>query len=483
MASETWEKRLCNLIKKYKPSADAASFRNQYREAVSEASTKGRVDAGVLLEAREYLEAWVSPSPPESTTAYRQWQKVYEARKSHIPVSILEAFLRRVPATPANTVDWESFMLSCPNASLIDVILDRRLVREQDLNMMVEARPVEFYESVALDVVLQRSSLRNLCPLWDECITGRPRPRGLMSREKVLVHCYSLLPGEEGNESMVSCLVNRSSDREKVLEFILDDHTAAVRLCRHLVFGPLSDAPNIDGKPKPIEDVLLAWVSRCEAELESGDESRAATAALVLAMIRLSTLIHTSEARVKSKQDRLAQAVGRATERATLRVLQKVEADLESGAANTPLSVLGNELHRAVQEYVRRLRVGTRQWEDSPERALRYERHLGSKRVIQQVLAALDEHLDENCLRDALEVALFNSGVRALGSVNERVSFNTQVHQAEVPGILPGDPVIVTRSGRCLGDDEDRLVLVKTRVRPATGCETDEIPEAQHDER
>jgi hypothetical protein len=481
MPSQAWEKRLCSLIKKYKPSADLASFRNDYREAVFQAAADNKLDKAapsLLLEARDYLEAWASPSPPEASTAYGQWQKLYQAGKSCLPVAVLETILRRFPAVPDGTVDWGPFLLGCSDGRLIDVLLDRRLVREHDLNGLAQARPAEFHESVALDVALERSLLSNPRPVWDECARGKPRPRGLLSRERVLLHCYSLLPGEEGNERMASFLVSRPQERAMLLDLLLGDHPSAVRLCRYLALGPPSTACNGPGNgADAIQDILLGWVSRCEAEVEKGAVSKAATASLVLALIRLASL-SCPKGEGTNGDRRLGGAAGRATERATVHVLQKVEGDLSSHLADATLSVRGGELYRTVQEYLRRLPVGTRRGEDSPERALRYERYLGSKQVIEQVLAALDEPLDEGGLRDALEVALFNCGVRSLGNLNERLSFDAHAHEADTAGVLPGDLVTVIRPGRCLGDGEERVVLVKARVQPAPGNETLALPGA-----
>jgi hypothetical protein len=59
--------------------------------------------------------------------------------------------------------------------------------------------------------------------------------------------------------------------------------------------------------------------------------------------------------------------------------------------------------------------------------------------------------------------------VRQLGEAGEQVRFDVHAHRAETAGVLPDDPVVIAQPGRCLGDDADRVVLVKASVRPAPG--------------
>ena len=61
MTSVAWENRLCNLIKKLKPSADLAAFRNDYRDTLQRASANGHLakgDVTLLLEARPRVFSW-----------------------------------------------------------------------------------------------------------------------------------------------------------------------------------------------------------------------------------------------------------------------------------------------------------------------------------------------------------------------------------------------------------------------------------------
>ena len=463
MRSEAWENRLCNLIRKFKSSCDVGSFRNDYRDVVAQ-SGASRAKADLLLQARECLEAWFSLTLPEPPLAYEQWHMLYNARagKDRIPESVLEALLRRLPAAEHGAQYWEEFLLRCEAKRLVYALLNHRLVRRQDLNKLVQKKPAEFYHSVVLDVMVERSALKVSRPLWDECTRGGPRPPGLLSREQLLVRCYSMSAGKKHDDWMLAFLLNYPQDREVVLDMLLGERETAVRFCRYLTFGQLPDSGRRSRKEaNRIPELLMTWMCKCEAVLENEIGARNVVASFVLALIRL-CLLAGGKPPVGSQ---LAEATGRTAGEAVRRVLREIEGDRSSPAAGTVLVLVGDELYGWVQDYLRRLPVGRRSGAESPERALRYERYLGIRTSLQQILSAMDEPLEEGQLRDAIEVALFNCGLRPIGAVGEQGVFDPHSHEAETPGVLSGDSVIITRAGRRLGDEVEGLVLRKARVR------------------
>jgi len=468
MVSEKVENRLCNLIKQYKPSSDQALFSTNYHDVVSKASATGEVDeieAKLLLQAKLYLEDWVNSSQPDAARAITQWQELYEAGKYRLRDSLFEALLRRFPTVEPGALSWEAFLLNCLDERLVEVLLGRRLIREEELRRLAETRPAQFYQSAALDVAIERAFLKTFLPIWDECVRGKERPAGLMRKEEVLVRCYRLLPVAEGNERMVAYLLDSPRPQEEVFRLLLDDQEAAQRLCRFLLSGgQAAGAPGQAERANRMLDLLVRWVVLCETELQKGTRPRALSASFVLALVRLA-LLAAVEGAAGSQLTELGEKAARATENALGDMLQKTEQDRLSISAEAVVVLRGGELHRVLQDYLRKLPIGARGREQSPERALRYERYQGSKEVIEQVLLALEEPLDEGGLSDALEVALFNSGVRPLGVVGEHVSFDIHAHEAETPGVVPGDPVIVTRAGRYLGEPGGGLVLTKAKVR------------------
>ena len=469
MTTVLWEKKLCNLIKKYKPASNDAAFRNEYRDVLSlEEARKKLGSAGIdlLIQARDLIEAWASPNPTDPVVAFEQWQKLYDAGWKAIPAPVLESFLRKLPPATHGVVDWEPFIFSCTDARLIDVLLERRLVREQDLIIMAERKPDTFYRSAALDVMMERKTFRIPRTLWDQCVQRNPRPFGLMTREETLIHCYARTPGEVENERMCQYLLDTPTDREKVFRKLLEHREAALRLCCHLTFGVLN--AEMLGRTAALTNVdvlLVIWIVQSQVELEKGDVRTAETAAIIVATARLFSLVRDASASV-DKPKELREESARVEQKAVLKALKKLEKGRSSSAAETVWVLLGKELLQVIQDYLKQLHIGTDTGQESPERALRLERYMGSKQVIELVLSAMAESNDEGELRDSLEVALFNCGVRPLGNIGDEVPFDVHSHEAEVPGVLPDDPVIVTCPGRLLGENNEGYVILKAKIRP-----------------
>jgi len=454
MATEKWEKRICQLIKRLKSSSDEASFRNDFHDAVTRAIDQGKLtgtDADLLFEARSYLEGWTTSPAPDPLVAASQWMKIYEAGQNRIPETILEALLRRFPESPLNAEQLRTFVLQCSHPSLIEVLLDRRLVRSQHLNELTQTHPAEFYQSAAFDVMTERHALQGAGPLWEECARGKARPDGLMTRERAIVSVYASFPEDDGNERLVALLLAGAVNADGVLGALLNVEQAALRFCRYIAFGRSHES---------IEQISLNWIGRCQVEFQKGLGQKSQTVWLVLAMLRLSCLVQFED------RKRLTEQTAALSQHSILQVLQKMEEDCTSGVGDVPLVVLAKELHEAVQEHVRRLPTGTSRADDSPERALRFERYRGSKEVIEQILHAMEAPIEASALRDALEVSLFNCGVRPLGEAGEQVHFDVNVHEAETSAVLVGDAVVISHVGRSLGEGQERLVLRKAKVRP-----------------
>ncbi|MBA4157052.1 MAG: hypothetical protein H0X65_06205 [Gemmatimonadetes bacterium] len=465
--SDSWDNRLCNLIKKYSSSSSpGATFVNEYRAIVSRASEQGSIsseDANLLLKARSLVELWSGTPAPDLKAAWEQWLSLYETGKDRLPASVLECFLRRLPRGETKGIDWAAFLLGCSEKWVIEGVL--RLLKPADVNRIAKAKPTEFYRSTLFDVVLERPAYKCPPPLWKEMGRGHARPADLRPAEEVVVRCYTA-NRKEGDKHLLATLAQTPDLRKPVLAELLEDHDAASRFCRFLVFdAPAPGSRGRKGKAHPVKDVLRDWMEVCENALGREDPTRR-TAALVFALIRLSPLAARNGKSGRQEAPDTALAA-RTSERKILQALRSAEQQGASSGGDDALVVHGDELFRAVQEYLRGLPAGSRSGQDSPQRALRYERYMGRKEVVLQLLAALEECPGDSQLHDELEVVLFNSGVRMLGSEGEETEFDVHAHQPEASGILPGDRVRITRPGRALGEGEEQVVLVKAGVLPA----------------
>src|SRR5690242_7272812 len=98
MTAQKWEKRVCNLIKNYKPTSNVAAFRNEYGDVVRVAAAEKKIrieDAELLMRARDFLEEWANSTTPGPPSAFEQWRELYDAGKNTIPGSVWESILKR----------------------------------------------------------------------------------------------------------------------------------------------------------------------------------------------------------------------------------------------------------------------------------------------------------------------------------------------------------------------------------------------------
>jgi hypothetical protein len=455
-----WDKRVGNLIGRYKPEADIASFRNQYRDAVRDglASTRIRQSGyDLLLQAREYLESWLAADSPDPADVFRQWRQLYENGRETVPITILESLLRRLPNLDAG-VQWEEFILRCSHSKLVQVLLDRHFSSPEKLNELAKTKSSAFYQSAAFDVLIDRKQLGDATSLWVQCAKGTKRPLGLLSANEAIVHCYAAIPGTKGDELIVSLLLNSAEISGRILELLFNHRPEAMRLCRYLI----STTPARQKSAKDPDDLLTDWVARCLAEISKGRDPGCTTASLILGSIRLYAFSEqdaTTGMLSKDSWDAASDAMA-----GTARSILK---EMEAGTSRRTAPILvvrGDELYSMVQDYLRELPSGNSTGEEAPERALKFERYRGIKQVLEHVLHAMQEPRDEGRLRDALEVAMFNCDVRSLGVEGEQTAFDGRLHETEATGVLPGDPVVVTHSGRQLGDTDDAMVLTRAKV-------------------
>ena len=454
-----WETRLNNLIKKHNATIDGAAFRNQFRDLTAEAAR--RLPAGsleLLTQIRDVLEQWVASDPPPPSTARDQFLQLLRDARGNVPDSTLYALARRLPNS-AEPSDWTSFILQSRDAQLMRIFLNTGVIRAETLRTLAQERPEELYLSAGLDALLERNTVAQLPGIWRECEKGAARPPSLLPREAVVVRLYANSTKEQADSQMLALLVRRTVDQKAVFELLLDDQSSALRLCRYLLFGHSTKRVKPE-RATAVSNLLTNWLQVCD--IASGAKSKQTTATLVAALIRLAGFEYSEAPSVSGPWAAAAQM----TEKAILRVLQDDDTSSRD-ATQTIFTITGRELHWLLQQHLNRVPQNTIADGVPHNLAAKHERYLGSKEVIVQVLNALDEVPASGALPDALEVALFNCGVRALGDVGATTQFNPHWHQADAPGILSGEPVVIARPGRMLGRQDDGVVLRKAIVRRA----------------
>lgn len=459
--------RLCNLVRRYRPGEEDASFRNRYREIVGEVGAclgLQEEDVDLLMRARECLEDWASPAPPEARQVLRQWLELYESGKSRLPTAILAAFLSRLPGVPRKTPEWASFILQIGERELVETLLARRFTRVSDLVLLAQDRPAEFYGSAALDVLVHR---RKSVPrsVWTPLIRGERRPSGLLSGAEALLRSYLLDRRTDADRWLTTFLGECPQEiRESLLTTALDIPAVAVRVSRYLASNHGAEGRGKGARhSRPAEVVLRDWIAVCQRALQE-DGSAAQTAIVALGFVTLSRVAHAL-ASGKDASSAEMPCPSDLAEGAVLKALRRAQAIRPESSSTFVFVVRGDEVYRAVQRFLDDLPLSAVAQEETPERARRWERFVGRREVVQELVSALEDLRDDASLRDAVEVALFNAGVRVYGAPGERVLFDARYHEPLEPGIVPGDPVVVTRPGRKIGEEAEGIVVVKAKVR------------------
>lgn len=452
MTSREWEKRIAKIVRNYDVTKDVGVLRNEYRSAAMSGAPNAGL-AQVLLEARDHLEAWQNPNDA-SPAAFEQWRLLHQ----RIPKLISEAFLKRLPKAAVEPNVVVDFVVNCADVEIVDSILNLRLLTEKQLNEAVRAEPKRLYESAVVDSLIARRALRELEPIWLQANADVPRPTGLMSPEAVITYCYRTLHKEKADSLLAQSILSRDERGRKLLRALLDERAAAKRFV-DAILRQQRQTLRVDAKRGQLFRILLAWVQVCAEATNSGSPEAALTASMILVLIRLACM--DMEA-MGNEWSQLSEQASEIEQSLAKQVLREHEGAALTGRSPAIL-LRGSEMYHVVQGYLSQLHSGAADAEAPVGRSEKYEQYVGAKRVLDHILSAMGKTTDPVGLPAALEVALFNSDVRPLGAEGEAVEFDPRRHETTVPGILPGDRVVVRRPGRKLGDS-DGVVLVKAVV-------------------
>lgn len=461
MISENLAKKLALLLGLYKPGQKKPNVRDGYAAAVTEALAKGTIsenDAELLTKLRLNIETWSSEQPPAAQTAYAEWVDFNNAANTKVPIVLLQALLSQFPKGEPNEVDWTNYILESADQNVVNTLVKRHLVTPSALKSIAKKEPARFYASAGLDALLAR----NVSPpraIWREFAIGRDRPKNLIEPHDALVRSFAYDRSTDSSKWLVRFLGETPAIRRAVLSTVMRTPASAFKLARQLT---LDVAASVKRKTEsPATSLFVDWLKVCKTLVDQKSND-AATAMLVIGLFRLAASVGPSQI-PKSASDALWSYSQSPTESATLAALELAEAEDVSSVDQRVLVVRGGELYRSVQAYLEGLSVGVK-GEDPSGRGDRFERYRGRKEVIDGLLSALNEEVTGASLRDAVEVALFNAGVQPHGSIGEEVSFDHNLHQPDVSGILPGDRVQIVAPGRILGGVEKGLVLSRARV-------------------
>jgi hypothetical protein len=462
--------RVRALMKGHKPGRDDAPFHRDLKAVVAEGVKQNSLDesdAALLFTAVENLEAWSRNTSLTAGEAFVQWLTFYEAAADHFPSSLFEAFLQRLPKKIPSTFDWTPLLVERRDKRLIELLVKGRIVRTADLVRVAKASPAEFYLSPGLDVLLDQ---RTAAPraVWSELAAGHPRGIDVLDASEALAESFAVDRSADASGWLTRFLAENPAARPGVLRQLLRDPEAIHTLVRYLSTGALKAAGK---KQKAMHEAIAPVASEllvaCEQSITE-QKRTAPTATLILGIFQLAAAASPNafSSETRDEIERSAAHVVQPLVVEALRIAEDAEGK-SNGAPNVvPLVVRGEQIHAGVQEYLRNLPRGADGDLEPAERALRYERFLGRREVIQGLLSILDDSNESEGLRERMDAVLFNVGVRPLGVSDADTTFDARKHEPVSPGILPGSPVKIVQPGWVLGADDQVVILSKARVAP-----------------
>jgi len=455
MTKASWLPPLTKAVSQLSPKSDLAQFRNEYSEIVrsikDDPKNKYRE---ILIEAGPLIESWVTQEDKCPCCALREWSNFYEKAARVLPLDVLVLFAKRLPQMKPGAVDWQPFFFDCRHKSILVAIYDRKFIGKANLQSWIADKLQSAYLLPVLDVAIENDAIPDHRALWNGCIKWGDRPTGLYSREELLAVCLSRAPAGTLEKELNLFLFDNRSARRRLFTAALGLPPSSVRLAEILASSAGTDRSDSDS-------LINDFVDACT------EHARIVTADLPHVTLTLASLRIFLAAKGGGRTqigDRI-KLVDAASMQLASRMLSEVEEDPSSqcGVCVSALSAI--QLHDIVHRHLNSLATASSNTSGPADRSSKYERHLGKKEVLDKVLNALVESADAESLRESLEVALFNLGVRPLGNVGDRTKFESRLHDCQESGVVPGDVVEIITAGRCLGKGEELLVLVKAKVR------------------
>jgi hypothetical protein len=463
MKTSDWEAQLISLIKRHSSKNPLPALRNAFSDAVRDAISRGKLDeddARFLNQVRSRLELWRSVAPPTLKEAWSEWLALRATASSRIPASILDVLMTRLPVGKGDRLQLDLTELAPLGPDLIARLLKQRLLRSADIVKLAKRDPAGVYESPVLDAMLARGFAVPR-KVWDQ---AKSRPMELQPRRGTLIRAYELDHAADAASWLARQALTVSEESDAILLAILRNPGLAFRFVHDLV-GPRSPLKGGAAKRDMTAraQVLQALVQLLQPSSDESDRANAMTRSVALGLVRIAAQGMPEGAAAKAVQfakDELAAGFTALIQYE----LAHSESSVADGVRRPLLTVSPDELSHAVNQFIGGLPVGGGAEFESVERGQRYHRFQGRREVIQLVVTALSDIQTGADPAQAIEVALFNAGVKELGELGQEAAFDPRVHETATPGVTPGARVQVMRIGRVVGEGVMAMVIVKAGV-------------------
>jgi len=450
-----------SLIKSYRGGRDS-TFDTKYSQILTEGARAGdlsEAEVEALKDVRGLLERWFAEPTVAGDDAMGEWQRLRDRTNNYLPSAVVETLLSRLPASIAKSLDRRRLVLELADRNFLRLLVKHRLLKTSDMTRVAKDDPEAFYRSPSLDVLLE-NHVTAPRTIWSQLTESGDRTPGLVSGAEALAESYSVDNSADASKWFLSFLAEHPNLRSAVLSQLLRDQTAFERFVR-----ALSD-PDFGRKGKKrkqteslIETLLPSFVGLCAQVIEEGKQS-APSARWALGLLTIAALSPAASLSPETMEV-LEQASARIASPYVIDLLRS--SDGKTQTKKLPVVVMSDVLHESIQSYLQHLPSGEAD-SGTLGRAARFQRYMGRKEVIQEVLPLLDKQNSAPPTLEELDAALFNVGLRPLGMSEGSDTFASHRHEPLTPGIVPGDQVRVVRPGWQLGDGEDAIVLRKAEV-------------------
>lgn len=454
-----------SLFRKLKAESDVAKFRAETRSVIAGMVREGAITAPEseeLIKLRDMVIGWRTTPGFTASAAFSEWLERYRATSDEAQRAVLRDLVICLPKGTLEEDLWWPIVTG-EDEGIRHAIISAKIVRPADLSKLAKSRPGDFLRSRGLDALLEMEVVipRVVWEVVDPVAVGADSPSAL---EEGLAISFSLDLAHDSGAWLIGFLSTRPELRRKVIEHLLREPTALLRLIRASAgYGVAADGLRAKRESTTVDSLLADVVTAC-AEAMAWKRPTAAIAERSLYLLRqlIASEPDNYSDEVKSTLDtavrptialRLAEVLRRAQ--------TSKDPARDPGLTLHVLPARGDEIAGAVELFLADL--PTDAGGEHSHSHYRIERYLAVRELVEDVLPLLDAPPGTD-LTGSLRTALFNAGASSIGVVDEKCAFDPVLHEPSATDPTVGDVVRIHDPGWQIGQGPSAIVLRKARV-------------------
>lgn len=460
-------KPLLELFATLSSKSDLSQFRSEYRDIVRRLPDACRV---FLTRVQDTLVDWGSRIDHDPQAVLEQWRAIDDDEFDHLPAALQMLLFRFMPKSKLTLDQWRGFLVECRNTKLIEALLKLRMIGKKDLRAWMASELESFSQSAALDFAVREHLLKPSGKLWLEIAELKARSVPLISRNELLVSIYERWKESHADRALTALLSTDSDEASTaLLSVLLDYPLSAARFVRFLA----SELGRQNSADSAFERVTNLFAQLCVDTLTgTNDASHLERAATAFGLLRLTYDL----ARLKSGKPELNSSVELTLRKSAAAIAnfsaRRMEENPAAPQSSAFLTLRGGELAVVLRGHMESMPSAQTSYEDVSDGKTQYQRYLGQRDILNDLVNLLDEAEEGVDLRVDLEVLLINSGVSPIGESGVLAKFDPRIHRSITSGVLPGDEVEIVRTGHQFGFEAEAIVLSKAVTKASQATQT-----------